>query len=280
MIKRKSSLPKISIVMPAFNTVDYIERSIRSVIEQDHENIELFIKDGGSNDGTIEIIKYYVKKYPLLIRWISCKDEGQTDAINFGMKHVNGEILTYLNADDIYKKGALKEVAKFFTENPDVMWVFGKADIIDSDDKEIRKWITAYKNLWLKNYSYNTLLILNYISQMATFWRKEAADKIGKFDKAQHFVMDYEYWLRLGKKYKAGFINKYISSFRITDKNKSSTGFIKQFRDEFEVAKKNTNNPLIIFLHNIHYILIIFIYSVLKIVRDFSPSQFHETSNI
>lgn len=276
----KNNLPRISIVMPCFNSVGYIERSIRSITEQDYNNIELFIKDGGSTDGTVDIIKFYAKKYPNIINWISSKDKGQTDAINFGMKKAKGEVLTYLNADDTYKKGALKEVAEYFTQNPDVMWVFGKADIINSDDEEIRKWITRYKNFWLKNYSYKSLLVLNYISQMATFWRKEAANEIGNFDEKQHYVMDYDYWLRLGRKYKAGFINKYIASFRITIANKSSTGFVKQFRDEFEVAKKNTNNGIILFLHALHYNLIIFTYFMLKILRDFSPQRFREQSNV
>lgn len=274
MTKEKNKLPKISIVIPSFNMVNYIERSIRSVVEQDYDNIELFIKDSGSNDGTVDIIKFYAKKYSKIIKWVSNKDEGQADAINYGMTKVQGDILAYLNADDVYKKGVFKEVAKYFMENLNTMWVFGKTDIIDANDVEIRRWITFYKNLWLKHYSYSTLLVLNYISQMATFWRKEAAKKIGRFDKTQYFVMDYDYWLRLGKRYKAGFINKYLSSFRITDANKSTAGFVKQFRNEFEVAKKNTNNGMIIFLHNLHYILIIFIYYILKILRDLSPQKF------
>ena len=178
----KNNFPKISIVMPSYNTVDYIERSIRSVVEQDYKNIELFIKDGGSTDGTVEIIKHYADKYPKLIRWVSDNDKGQTNAINIGMRRVNGDILTYLNSDDIYKKGALKEVAEFFLKNPKIMWAYGKADIIDWDDKIIRRWITAYKNFWLRGYSYTTLLILNYISQMACFWRKEAAKDVGEFE--------------------------------------------------------------------------------------------------
>lgn len=270
-----NNLPKISIVMPCFNAVDYIERSIRSVIEQDFENIELFIKDGGSNDGTLEIIRHYAKNYPHLIRWISEKDKGQADAINKGMKKVDGDILTHLNADDVYKKGALRKVAEYFMKNPKVMWAYGKADIIDANDREIRRWITIYKNFWLKNYSYNTLLVLNYISQMACFWRKEAAKEVGEFDINEHFVIDYNYWLRLGKKYKAGVINEYLSSFRITHSNKSSVGFVKQFRDEFNVAKRFTNNNLILFLHLLHVNMIIFIYSILKIIRNFTSKGYN-----
>ncbi len=262
-----SNLPKISIVMPVFNTVDFIERSIRSVVEQNYPNFELYIKDGGSNDGTVDIIKFYAKKYPKIIKWSSNSDKGQTDAINIGMSKVSGDILTYLNGDDVYKKDALKEVGNFFTNNPDVFWVYGKCDIINGDDEPIRSYITSYKNFWLRKYSYNTLLILNYISQMGSFWRKEAAKETGKFDPKQHYVMDYDYWLRLGKKYNAKVIDKYLGSFRIVPTTKSSTGFVKQFHDEYEVAKRYTNSNLIIFLHKVHYSLIILAYSLLKLMQ-------------
>jgi len=256
--------------MPCFNTVDYIERSIRSVVEQDYENIELYIKDGGSKDGTVDIIKHYAQKYPKIIRWESTPDKGQADAINIGMKKVDGEIQTYLNADDIYKKGALKVVAEYFEAHPKMMWAYGKCDIIDGDDKTIRGWITMYKNFWLANYSYSTLLILNYISQMACFWKKEVGKEVGEFDPEQDYVMDYDYWLRLGEKYPAGVINKYLSSFRIVPTTKSSTGFLKQFKDEFKAARRHTNNPIIIGLHYLNYFGIITIYTVMKHLNSFS----------
>lgn len=265
----QANLPKISIVMPCFNCVDYIERSIRSVVEQDYPSFELFIKDGGSKDGTIEIIKHYAKKYPKIIGWVSQKDKGQTDAINYGMKRVSGEVLAYLNGDDVYKKGAFKIVGGYFKDYPESMWAYGKGDIIDGDDRPIRGWITSYKNFWLRHYSYFTLLILNYISQMACFWRMEASNRIGKFDDKQHYVMDYEYWLRLGEHYKAGVINTYLASFRIVPNTKSSTSFFRQFREEYEVAKRHTKNPVILTLHSLHHYLIVTIYSLMKLTSKY-----------
>lgn len=258
--------------MPVFNTVDFIERAIRSIVEQDYPSIELFIKDGGSNDGTLDIIKYYAKKYPNIIKWVSSKDKSQSDAINYGLKRLNGEILAYLNADDVYKVGAFKTIGNFFLKNPSVMWVYGKCDIIDYDDNQIRGWVTRYKNIWLKNYSYSALLILNYISQMGCFFRKEAYIKVGEFDISQHYVMDYDYWLRLGGVYPASAIDEYIGSFRIIPTTKSSTGFVKQFQDEYMVAKKHTKNRIILFLHYLHYKLIILIYSILKFIDNLKVS--------
>lgn len=255
--------------MPSFNCVDYIERAIKSVIDQDYPNFDLFIKDGGSKDGTLEVIKFYAKKYPKKIKWISKKDKGQTDAINYGIKKADGDILAWLNCDDMYKPDALIIVAKYFADNPDFMWAYGKCDIIDSDDKEIRSWITSYKNFWLKRYNYQILLILNFISQMGVFWRKEVHKQVGLPDPKQFYVMDYDYWLRLGRVYKPGFINKYIASFRIIPSSKSSTGFIKQFQDELVVAKKYTNNSIIIFLHLLHIKLITLVYLMLRFVNKF-----------
>lgn len=114
---------------------------------------------------------------------------------------------------------------------------------------------------------------------MACFWRVEAAKEVGEFDINQHFVIDYDYWLRLGKKYKAGVINEYLSSFRITNSNKSTIGFVRQFKDEFNVSKRFTSNNLILFLHLLHYNLIIFVYSILKIIRNFTSRDYNIQSN-
>lgn len=266
---------KISIIMPSFNCVGFIERAIKSVINQNYQNVELFIKDGGSNDGTLEVIKFYAEKYPKKIKWISKKDKGQTDAINFGIKKVKGDIVGWLNCDDVYKPGVFKEVVRFFSENPGVMWLYGKCDIIDNDDKQIRSWITSYKNFWLEHYNYQILLILNFISQMGVFWRREINKQVGFLDPKQFYVMDYDNWLRLGKVYNPGFINKYLGSFRIIPSSKSSTGFIKQFKDELEVAKKYTNNKIIIFLHFLHIKLITFIYSSLRIINRFRSAIYN-----
>lgn len=253
--------------MPNFNGVNYIERAIKSVIEQDYPNFELFIKDAESKDGSLEIIKHYAHKYPKKINWISEKDRGQADAINIGMKKVDGDIRTWLNCDDVYKPGAFKKIAQFFEGHPENMWVFGKCDIIDGDDQKIRNFITSYKNFWLKRYNYQVLLVLNFISQMGVFWRKDIQEKVGLLDPKQFYVMDYDYWLRLGSNYRPGFIDQYLASFRIIPSSKSSTGFIKQFQDELEVSKIYTNNPLIISMHNLHVGLITTVYTILRLLN-------------
>ncbi len=255
--------PKISIITPSFNQGKFIGRTIDSVLRQGYPNLEYMVMDGGSTDGTRELLKGYGSK----MTWRSEKDKGQTNAINKGLKLATGEILAYLNSDDVYGKGALFQVAEFFSKNPKAKWVYGNCRIIDENDRETRRWITAYKNFFLKRYSYQTLLVLDYISQPAVFWRREVTDEIGLFDENQYYEMDYEYWLRIGKKYRPGFINDYLADFRIHTQSKSGNNFVKHYWQEVEVARKYTANPLLLSLHLLNFLSIIGSYSVLSLIK-------------
>lgn len=255
---------KISIITPSYNQAEFIERTIQSVLSQNYPDLEYIVMDGGSTDGTQEILKKYSDK----IIWKSEKDNGQSDAINKGLKIATGDIVAYLNSDDAYEPDAIKKVAEFFQKNPEKKWVYGKCKIIDKNDKEIRKPITFYKNLLLKNYSYSKLLSENFISQPATFWRKELMNEIGYFDEKEHFCMDYEYWLRIGKKYPAGIINDCLANFRHHISSKSGIVNKKQFRDELRIAKKySQEKTLPIMLHEINYWKITIIYRLMDIIK-------------
>lgn len=142
----KKNLPKISIITPSYNQANYIEDTILSVLSQDYPNLEYIIIDGGSDDGTLEILKKYDKK----LKIISEKDSGQTNAINKGMKISTGDIISYLNSDDMYLPGTLKTVGCRFTNYHDVKWITGRCRIIDNRGIAIRSIITTWKNLWLK----------------------------------------------------------------------------------------------------------------------------------
>ena len=163
-----------------------------------------------------------------------------------------GDILGFLNADDVYEPGALQKIHQFFIENPGKQWAYGKCKIINEKGEEIQKPITFYKNILMSHYRLWTLLITDYICQPACFWRRSAMNEVGWFDESQHLVMDYEYWLRLGKKYAPGFLSVTLARFRIHRTSKSSTQFHKQFQEETLVAQKYTQNPLLHFLHKLH----------------------------
>lgn len=259
MLKRNNLLPKISVITPSYNQGEYIERTIESVLSQNYPNLEYIIMDGGSTDKTVKILKKYGKK----IIWKSEKDNGQGNAINKGLERATGDILTYLNSDDMLCPNSLKLIANYYLKNPKTHWFFGKCKIIDEKDREIRKQITAYKNFWLKRYNYQTLLVLDYISQPATFWTRKAFEKIGNFNEKEYWELDYEYWLRLGKNNRPIFIDRYLAKFRVHKKAKTSIG-VKHFWQEFEVARKFTNNPMILALHAINFLSIVFGYTILS----------------
>jgi glycosyltransferase involved in cell wall biosynthesis len=259
MLNPKNKLPKISIITPSYNQAEFIKRTIDSVLSQDYPNLEYIVMDGGSTDKTVEILKKYGSK----IIWKSEKDKGQGDAINKGLKRATGDLLGYLNSDDTLTPNSLLTLAEIYLKNPSYHWFFGKCKVVDEKDREIRKQITAYKNFWLKRYNYQTLLILDYISQPATFWTKEACKNIGNFNEKEYWELDYEYWLRLGKKYEPKFIDKYLANFRVHKKAKTSIG-VKHFWQEFEVAKRFTNNPLILGLHLINFLSIVIVYTLLS----------------
>lgn len=254
--------PRISLVTPSLNQGKFIEATIQSVLSQNYPNLEYIVMDGGSSDNTLEILERYSGQ----LKWISEKDNGQTSAINKGLHMAGGEILAYLNADDLYLPGTIFKVAQIFMEHPEAMWVTGQCRIIDEDNKEIRRLITAYKNLWLRFSHRSALLITDYISQPATFWRAQALHDFGFPDESLHYAMDYEYWLRLYSKYPPLFIRDYLAAFKIHPHSKTSTtGHKNAFIDEERDAiQRHTNSKLLLGLHDIHRWLMTTVYSIIN----------------
>ena len=254
------SMPTITVITPSFNQARFIERTIRSVLDQDYPNLEYIVIDGGSRDGTIDILR----KYEGRLTWISEMDKGQADAINKGIKRSSGDIIAYLNSDDVYEPGALQTVAEHFSAHPETMWLTGKCRIIDEKDREIRRPITAYKNFLLRHYRYPLLLVTNPVSQPATFWRRDVVEEFGLFDENEHLVMDYDYWLRIGKKYPLARLDEYLAAFRVYAASKTSSSFLTTFRREMALARKHSSSTLLNLLHWISYIGISAAYLILN----------------
>ncbi|MEI7981680.1 MAG: glycosyltransferase family 2 protein [Bacteroidota bacterium] len=242
---------KISIITPSLNQKIYIERTIHSVLDQqDGFSVEFIIMDGGSTDGTAEIVQKYQGK----LTWVSHPDKGQSDALNQGVAMAKGEIIGWLNSDDLFLPGALERVSRFFEENPSCNWVFGKCRIIDDQDREIRKWMTLYKNLYLKRFSYNALLMENFISQPAVFFRKSAFETAGPLELDLPYAMDYDLWIRLAKKFKPGYIGEYLACFRVHQDAKSKLYSKKQFQEQYAIHKKHDKRKIVLFLHRVSMI--------------------------
>lgn len=206
--------PKISIITPSYNQGEFLERTILSVIEQNYPNLEYIIIDGGSTDGSVDIIQKYADK---LAYWISEKDNGQTHAINKGFKKATGEIVAWLNSDDEFCEGALMAVASVFMEHDEVDFVFGNQYSINSNGKIIRDnrhTRFSFAALWA---------VGMVLSQPSCFWKCDFFSKFGYLDETMEFCMDYEFFLRIGNHVKAKHVNQYLSKFRWHESQKSST---------------------------------------------------------
>jgi glycosyltransferase involved in cell wall biosynthesis len=203
--------PLVSVVTPSYNQGKYLRRTIESVLTQSYPNIELIVMDGGSTDDSIDILKGYGDR----VIWVSERDRGQTHAINKGMQRARGDVLAYLNSDDVLLPGAIDKVVRYFAEHGDTKLVYGKAFYIDEDDRVTGEYKT-------EPYSFERLAEECIICQPATFWRRELAEEIGEFDERRSYVMDYDYWLRVAKSgARIDFFGEHLSCSRLYPETKT-----------------------------------------------------------
>jgi len=251
---------KISIITPSFNQADFLEQTIKSVVNQDYKNLEYLIFDGGSTDGSVEIIKKYAKKYPKLIKYWSKKDKGQVDALNQGLKKATGDIIAYLNSDDYYLPSTFTKVINYFKKHPDKLWLVGNCQVTE---KKLR-WTFKLKHLIPIHKSKNWLYLSNWINQPAVFLRKDLVNQVGQFNGKYHYAFDYDYWLRCQKISPPGRLKQPLAVFRIHQFSKSSTNFRGQFNEQYKITKKYTDNCSIISLHKFFSWVIIHLYNLSK----------------
>ena len=198
--------PLVSIVTPSFNQARYIEATIQSVLSQDYPRLEYLIVDGGSTDGTVEIIKQYEGR---LAWWVSEKDQGQTDAINKGFGRARGQILAWLNSDDTYEPGTVSAAVKYLLDHPDVGMVYGDCNFINDDGRVIGKFGSAQTDYRLLRRGYV------HIPQQTMFFRAEWWKHIGPLDPSFYFAMDYDLWTRLAAHTELKYVPQTWANFRL-----------------------------------------------------------------
>jgi len=209
------SFPKISIVTPSFNQGAFIERTIKSILDQQYPNLEYVVQDGGSKDETRSILERYSTR---LHYWESAADKGQTQAINRGFAHTSGEIMAWLNSDDMLLTGALDYVAGFFGQHPEVDVIYGHRVLIDANDAEVGRWV-------MPPHQHDVLMWADFIPQETLFWRRRAWDRVGAaLDESFHFAMDWDLLLRFRS---AGVrfarVPQFLAAFRVHPQQKTSS---------------------------------------------------------
>jgi glycosyltransferase involved in cell wall biosynthesis len=213
--------PRISVITPSYNQAQYLKQTIDSVLSQQYSDLEYIIIDGGSTDGSIDIIKKYEKH---LSFWISEKDQGQSHAINKGLRRVTGDIINWLNSDDFYQPDSLKIIGDIFA-NPQINVVCARSNIV-KDGLVIRQsnGTDVYPNNLAKTIGWAR------IDQPETFFRKAVYDKIGLLNEDLHYVMDREWWIRYLFQYGLEGIKKIddvVVNFRLHDQSKTESKAIE-----------------------------------------------------
>jgi len=181
-------MPLVSIVTPSFNQAEFLERTIESVLSQTYTDIEYIVVDGGSTDGSPEILRSYGDRFA----WVSEPDRGQSHAINKGLARAKGEILAYLNSDDVLLPRAIETAVGYFEEHPDWDVIYGDAAFVDDSDTVIGSYPTA-------DYTFERLMHQCCICQPAAFWRAAIARRVGPFNESLLYALDYEYWIRIDR---------------------------------------------------------------------------------
>jgi glycosyltransferase involved in cell wall biosynthesis len=230
-----NNTPRISVVIPSFNQRSFLTQAIESVLgQQGAFGLEVWVIDGGSTDGSVALLMQYGDR----VRWVSERDEGQSDALNKGFARVTGDIVGWLNSDDLYRPGALGAVADAFSRHPETEWLHGRTDIIDAQGIEHRSWVSLYKDWRCRHYSYRQLLTENFIQPNAVFWRKRLGERVGGVRTDLHLAMDYDLWLRFAKESEPLFLDRSLACFRWYSTSKSGSRYIEQFREARRIARE------------------------------------------
>ena len=243
---------KFSVVTPNFNGARFLEETIVSVISQREQgvNLEYIVVDGESRDGSLEILEKYREDIDVLIVE---KDTGPANAINKGFARASGDIVSWLNADDVYYPKTLLRVQNLFEKDPEPFFCFGKCPIIDERGYEIRGAITRFKELFFPLSCRFVFRSINYISQPSVFFRREIINGAGPYIREDMVAAwDYEFFLRFWRQGKGKLIKgEPIAAFRWYESSISGQNFKTQFREELEAAAEDAGRySLPVLLHH------------------------------
>lgn len=223
------ALPRVSLVTPCYNGMPWLQAAIDSVLAQDYPAIEYLVMDGGSSDGTVELLREYGDR----LRWVSAPDDGQADAIARGFEQTDGAILGWLNADDVLKPGAVRAAVAALQAHPEAGLVYGHADFIDAAGRVIGPCTVV------EPFSRQRLLHFgDYIIQPATFFTRAAYQTAGGLDRSLHWAMDWDLWLRLARDGEVIYLDMELASYRWLGSNKTAAGGFERLKEVENVARR------------------------------------------
>lgn len=209
-------LPLVSIITPSFNQGQFLEQTLRSVLEQDYPHLEYLVIDGGSTDGSLAIIQRHASR---LAYWVSESDRGQAHAINKGLQRARGELLGWLNSDDLLLPGTVSRAVETFTNHPQVDVVYGRLERIDEQNRLVSTPILPKDRV-----TFNLSLVIGecVVNQPGSFWRRSATKKVGYLDESLIYALDYEYWIRMALSGMAFLrLDEPVARFRLSSASKT-----------------------------------------------------------
>jgi glycosyltransferase involved in cell wall biosynthesis len=226
-----STWPKISVVTPSLNQGQFMEETIRSVLLQGYPNLEYLVIDGGSADGSLEIIHRYE---PWLSSWVSEPDRGQSDAINKGFSKSSGEIMAWLNSDDTYAPKALATAARYFLENPECTILYGEAWHTDEGGRRLRPCRYVIDPI-----PRHHILNIDPMVQPATFWRRDLWLQIGGLDSSLTWGFDWDFFIRAHLRADIHYIPEFLANYRLHDEMKTSLGGMRRHRELAGITRRH-----------------------------------------
>lgn len=226
---------RVSVVTPSLDQGKFIRDNLESVLSQHYPDVEHIVVDGGSNDETAAILEEFARTHNNSIRWISEPDRGQSDAVNKGLRMATGDIIGWLNADDTYQPGAVRTAVEFLTSHPDVGMVYGECNFVNEKGERIGKFPDVL------DFDYRLLSdrALNFIPQPAVFFRREVLDAIGLLDVNLQMAMDYDYWIRVGRRFKVKRMPGVLANFRLSPDSKSVASWSKFWPEVLSVLTRH-----------------------------------------
>jgi glycosyltransferase involved in cell wall biosynthesis len=224
---------RVFVVMPSYNQGRFIRQAIDSVLGQGYQPLSLLVMDGGSTDGTLDVLRSYADR----LSYVSGKDRGQSDALNRGFARADGDIVCWLNSDDVFLPGTIPAVVEAFRRHPEAQFVYGKGWDIDERGRILRDSGVRPFNLW------KLIHHRNFIHQPSCFFRKGLLDKVGAIDEDLHYVMYWELWIRFAA-YPGVFLDEFLSCNRTYAQNKTQSGTFRRWGEIRRMVRAYTDEPL------------------------------------